>query len=43
MQDFDLWDSCHKEWQEQFKNYLCSLTSEEYDSILKSTEKIRII
>ncbi|WP_294404745.1 DUF6179 domain-containing protein [uncultured Clostridium sp.] len=43
MQDFDLWDSCHKEWQEQFKKYLYNLTSEEYNSILKSVEKVRII
>lgn len=43
MQDYDLWDSCQKEWQELFKKYLCSLTIDEYNSILKSTEKIRII
>ena len=43
MVDFELFDNCQKEWHEMFKNYICKLSSEKYDHILKTAEKIKII
>ena len=43
MVDFELFDNCQKEWHEMVKNYICKLSSEKYDHILKTAEKIKII